>query len=241
MPRFLFFVLLIANVAFGAHMYWRAMHSSMEVPAEINRDLMKVISITDSAKAQKDVVEAKKLVESLTGAACVRFSVKPADVARAQAALDTMLLGDRLTSKNVEEFTRFAVAIPPLRDRKAADTLLASLKKASVKDVSIMADNGISLGLFSTEEAAKRLVTDLEAKASTLVKGITITSKNPQIKETAFTVREPDANVIARVALLQRDFEASGLKGGDCDGAATAAVIAAPAAAAPPPVANAKR
>jgi hypothetical protein len=242
MARFIFLLLVVANLAFAGHLYLTANKPREAGPTEVNRDAMKVLSITDAAKAQKEALDARKLLESLASASCLQFSVKPADAARAQTAFSTMSLGDRLSLKNVEEFSRFAIALPVQRDRKTADTLMASLKKANVKDVLIMADNSVSLGLFSTEDAAKRVVAEMEAKAAALVKGITITPKNPQTKETQFTIRAPDATLIGRVAVMQREFESSLLKGADCPEApataAVAAVAPADAAKAEPPKAS---
>ena len=236
MARFIFLLLLVANLAFGGHIYLNANKPREGTPAEVNRDAMKVLSVTDPAKAQREALDARKMVETLTSAACLQFSVKPADAPRAQTAFGTMELGDRLSSKNVEDFTRFAVVLPVQRDRKAADALLAALKKANVKDVLIMADNSVSLGLFSSEEAAKRVVAEMETKATALVKGIVITPKNPQTRETIFMLRAPDAGMIGRVAVMQRDFESSMLKGVECPDSPTTAAVAqsAPSAAIEP-------
>ncbi len=225
MARFLFLLLLVANLALAGHVYLSSQQPGAALPKEINPEQLKVVSITDSARAQRDAAEAKKLIASLTDAACAQLSVRPADAPRAQTALATLALGERLTSRNVEEFTRFGVAMPVQRDRRAADALLASLKKANVKDVLVMADNSVSLGLFSSEEAAKRVVADLEAKTGSLVKGITITPKNPQVRETAFVVRELDNALITKLAVLQKDFEGSVLKGTECPGAAAVATV----------------
>jgi hypothetical protein len=225
MSRFLFLVLLVANVAFAGHIYLTHTKPASEMPAEVNRDAMKVISITDAVKAQKEAVEAKRMVQSLISAECMQLSVKPTDAARVQALFAEMNLGEKLTTKNIEDFSRFAIALPIQRDRKTADTLVANLKKANVKDVLIMADNSISLGLFSTEDAAKRVVTELEGKAPAQVKGISITAKNPIAKETIFAIRQPDATLISRVAVMQRDFESSNLKGVECPAAATTATV----------------
>jgi hypothetical protein len=234
MARFIFLLLLVANLAFAGHIYLTSTHPREGLGVEVNREAMKVLSIADPVKAQREALEAKKLVESMTTASCLQLTVKPADAPRAQTALDAMFLGERLALKNVEEFTRFAVALPVQRDRKTADTLVANLKRANVKDVLVMADNTVSLGLFSTEDAAKRVVAEMETKAASLVKGITITPKNPQTKETVFTIRAPDAVMIGKVALMQRDFETSVLKGVDCPEPTTtagvASVVAAPAA-----------
>ncbi len=230
MARFIFFVLLIANVALGAHLYLSPTNNGENSPKEINREAVKIISITDSVRAQKEAVEAKTLVQSLVTAQCMQLSVRPADVARAQTAFAALQLGDRLSSKNIEEFTRFAIALPIQRDRKAADALIANLKKANVKDLLVMADHSISLGLFSSDETARRVVSDLETKIPTLIKGITITAKNPIAKETTFAIRAPDATLIAKVALMQREFEASVLKGVECPNpAGTATALSSPA------------
>jgi hypothetical protein len=231
MSRFLFFLFLIANLALAGYVYVYASRPAGGAPVEVNRDNMKVLSITDSAKAQKDAADAKKLVQSLVGASCLQFSVKPADAPRAQTAFSAMVLGERISSRNVEEFTRWGVVLPAQKDRKAADTLITNLKKANVKDVSLMADNGVSLGLFSSEEAARRVLSELETKNASLVKGIAVIAKSPVVKETLFTVREPDPTLIARVAVLQKDFEASAMKGVDCPASTTTAAVVAPSTA----------
>jgi hypothetical protein len=226
MSRFIFFLLLLANVAFGIHLYLDATQPKAGTPPETNREVMKIISITDSAKAQQEISDTKKLVESMQSAACALFSIKPADAARAETAIAAMALGDRMTRRNTEEFSRFAVSLPIQRDRKAADSVVATLKKAGVKDMLIMADNSISLGLFSSDESARRVVRDLETKAAAQVKGISITAKNPTLKEVLFAVQTPDAGLVGRLALMQRDFEGSTLKGGDCPAAAAIATTA---------------
>ncbi len=237
MMRFAFFLLLIANLVFGAHLYLSATRPAGELPPEVNADAMKIASVTDAIKAQQDAETTRKLVSSLAGAACVDFSVKPADATRARALFDSMSLADRLGVRNVEEFTRFGVSLPAQKDKRSADQLVASLKKAGVKDVSTMGDNSVSLGIFSSEEAAKRYLTELESKASALVKGTVITPRNSQWKETIFTVRDPDRNLVARLGSLQRDFEGSALKPGTCPGspATSGAAPATPNGATTPP------
>ncbi|MEQ1518609.1 MAG: hypothetical protein ABL931_19180, partial [Usitatibacteraceae bacterium] len=111
---------------------------------------------------------------------------------------------------------RYALTLPAQKDKRLTDTLIANLKKAGVKDVSALGDNTISLGVFSSDEAARKSVADLNAKAPSLVKGVQVTPRNPQTKEVLFTVKEPDTNMIARLTLLQRDFEGSALRAVTC-------------------------
>ena len=242
MARFIFMLLLLAAIAFGVHIYLSETKPAIKSPREINREQLKIIPLIDGdktsasqpglsdadAKAEAQVV--RKMAEAFSGSACVDFSVKPADASRAQLAFTEMGAGDRVTTRNIEEFTRYGVAVPASKDRKAAETLAASLKKGGLKDISILSDNSLSLGVFSTEEAANRGLADLEAKAGKLVKKAVIVPRTPQVKETIFSLREPDTNTIARLTIMQRDYESSTVKAVTCPiGAATQAVVAVPA------------
>lgn len=225
MTRFIFFLLLLANVSFGAHLYLAETQPRARLPAEINRDMLKIVSVADPGKAQADALAARKLAESLNGSACVDFGVKPADGTRAGISFAAMNLGERLSSRNVEDFTRFAVSLPSQKDKRAADTLIANLKKAGVKDVSILGDSSISLGVYSSDEAAKKAAADIQGKAASLVKDLQISPRNSQVKETLFTVKEPDMNMIARLTIMQREFEGSSLKAVACPVAAPVASV----------------
>lgn len=225
MARLIFFLLLIANVALGAHIYFSETRPKAEAPREVNPGALKIVSVTDAARAQQEALAAKKLVASLSGSACVDFAVKPVDGARAQASFAAMNLGSRVSSRSAEEFSRFAVTLPAQKDKRAADTLVASLKKAGVKDVSALGDNTVSLGLFSSEEAAQKVVADLRTKAQILVKDVLVTPRNPQTKETLFTVREPDTNMVARLTLMQREFEGSNLRAVPCPAVVPVAAV----------------
>lgn len=228
MARFIFFLLLIANVAFGAYLYLSETRPAAVLPAEINRAGLKIVSVTDPGKAQADAMLARKLAETLKGSACVDFAVKPADGTRAGIAFAAMNLGERLSSRNVEDFTRFAVSLPAQKDKRAAEALVSSLKKAGVKDVSVLADSSISLGVFSSDEASKKAAADIQGKAASLVKDLQVTPRNPQVKETLFTVKEPDMNMIARLTIMQREFEGSALKAVACPAATPAVAVNVP-------------
>ena len=134
--------------------------------------------------------------------------VDAGELARTQESLQA--------SRNVEEFSRYALTLPPQTDKRAADALVANLKKFGVNDVSALNDNGISLGVFSTEDAALRLVADLKSKAPSLMTALQVTPRSPQPKETVFTVREPDTNIVAKLTLKQREFDGSHLRAVTC-------------------------
>jgi hypothetical protein len=229
MLRFLFFLLAIVCAALAVAIYLADSRPPTDVVREINPGALKIVSVTESGRAQQEALTKKRIVDSLNGSACVDFSVKPADAGRAQTAFAELQLGARLNMRNIEDFTRFGVATAAQNDKRVADTLLANLKKAGVKDVSILPDNSISLGVFSSEEAARRYLSGLESKAGTLLKGAVISPRNPVSRETVFTIKEPDINLIARLTVMQRDFDSSVLKAVSCEVQAPVAAIPAPA------------
>lgn len=216
MLRLFFFLLLLANVAFGAHLYLSATAPKEGVPQEINRDALKIVAVTDPAIAQRDASETKKLSETLAGAACVALGVKSGDATRAQAALGALNLGARLDSRTVEEFTRFGVSLPTQKDKRTAETLVANLKRAGIADVSVLSDNAISLGVFSSEETANRYLAEIRGKAGTQVANAVVVPRGSQLRETVFTIKAPDNSLVTKLSSIQRDFPASTLKAVAC-------------------------
>jgi len=213
MMRFAFLLLLVINLGFAGYVYLESTKPKAEMPAEINRDAMKILSITDPVKASQEAQVTKKLAQSLMGAQCVNFAVKPVDAARTQAIFATLNLADRLAVSSTEEATRFAVVTAIQKDKKSAESVVVNLKKQGVNDVSVLPDNSISLGVFSTEEAAKHVLADVQTKG---VHTAQISPRNVQPKETVFTVREPDVNLISRLAVMQRDIDGSNVTGATC-------------------------
>jgi hypothetical protein len=228
MARFIFLLLLLIAIAFGVHIYLSETKPVSESPREINRDQIKIIPPVEPGKSapgqttpaaidpKAEAQAVRKMAEAVSGAACVDFSVKAADAVRAQTAFADMKVGDKVASRSVEEFTRYGVSMPASKDRKAAEALVTTLKKAGLKDVLILSDNSLSLGVFSNEETANRGYADLVKKAGTAVKNAVIVPRNPQSKETIFTLREPDTNMIARLTIMQREYADSIVKAVTC-------------------------
>ena len=153
MARLLFFLLLLAILGLGAHLWLSAPPERADFAArERNREDVRIVAVTPPNVAAQRAEDTRKVQLNLAGAACVEFSGIPANEAqRARDAFNTLQLGTRLQERRVEEITRHWVFIPPGRDRRAAETRMAELRKQNVADMSIRPDNSISLGVFSTE------------------------------------------------------------------------------------------
>ena len=215
MSRFLFFILLVAAAALGAHLWLSARTERADLSVrERNRDEVKIVAVTPPQMAARKAEEARVTMQNLAGAACVEFSgLAGADMPRAREAFATLRLGDRLAERRVEDITRHWVFIPPARDRKTAEATMARLRAQNVTEMSIRPDNAISLGVFSTEEAARRFLTGLEARG---VRGAEAGGFTRELRELTFLVKEPDTETVARLALLQREFPGARLRAVPC-------------------------
>jgi len=215
MARLLFFLLLVAVLAFGAHLWLSAGAERADLAIrERNPDEVKIVAVTPPMIAARKAEESRRTVQALAGAACVEFSgVAAADIPRAREAFATLKLGDRLVERRVEEITRHWVFVPPVRDRRAAEARMAQLRTQGVSEMSIRPDNAISLGVFSTEEGAKRFLSQIEAKG---VRGAEAGAFTKELREITMLVRDPDTETVARLALLQRDYPNAQLRAVSC-------------------------
>ena len=218
MSRLLFFVLLIGAVAFGVHLWLASATEKTDFSTrEKNRDDVRIVAVTSPVMAARNAEETRRAVQALAGAACVEFSgITGADIARAREAFAALQLGQRLAERRVEEITRYWVFIPSARDRRTAEATMTQLRRQNVTEMSIRPDNAISLGVFSTEDAARRFVTSLEAKG---VRGAEQGPFARELRELVMLVREPDTELISRLALLQRDFPGAQLRAVPCPAA----------------------
>jgi hypothetical protein len=216
--RLLFFVLLIATAAFGAHLWLAASTEKGDYSKrERNRDEIRVIAVTPPIVAARTAEETRRTVQSLAGAACVEMSgISGGDIAKARDAFSALKLGDRLIERRVEEITRHWVFVPPARDKRSAEVNMAQLRRQGVGDLSIRPDNAISLGVFSTEDAARRFLASLEAKG---VKGAESGPFVKEMREIVMLIREPDTETVARLAILQREYAGTQLRAVPCPAA----------------------
>lgn len=215
MSRLLFFILLLAVLGMAAHLWLSVETEKSDFSArERNRDEVRIIAVTPPSVAAQRQAAERRAMQSLAGAACVEFSgISAADAQRAREAFAALQLGPRQSERRVEEITRHWVFMPPARERRAAEATAAQLRRQGVTDLSIRPDNAISLGVFSTEDAARRFLTSIEAKG---VKGAEHGPFARDLRELVMLVREPDSELLSRLALLQRDFAGTQLRAVAC-------------------------
>lgn len=215
MARFLFFILLLAILGVAAHVWLTAQSERADFSGrEKNRDEVRIVAVTPPAIAARRVEDARKAAQSLVGAACVEFSgIQPSEADRAREAFNSLQLGPRLAERRIEDITRHWVYIPPTPDRRAAETRMAELRRQGVADLSMRPDNAISLGVFSSEEAARRFLTNLTARG---VRGAEQGPFTRDLREVVMLIREPDTELVARLTVMQRDYPSAQLRAVPC-------------------------
>ena len=215
MARFLFFVLLVACIALGAHIVLtRPAHVPDVSSRERNAADVRILAVTPPETAARNAQETRRAVQALAGAACVEFSgFAQADLPRAREAFAALRLGDRLTERRNEDVSRYWVFIPAARERRSAEQAMAQLRRQGVADVSLRPDNAISLGVFSTEEGARRYLGQLQGRG---VQGAEVGPFSRETRDTTLLVRDPDTETVARLTILQRDFPNAQLRAVAC-------------------------
>ncbi len=149
--------------------------------------------------------------------ACLEWgSFNPAEATRAAQRLEPLALGARLAQYRGEESANWWVHMPPQGSRAAALRKAAELKQLGIDDYFILQDPGparwaLSLGVFSTEEAAQAYLQALREKK---VRTAIITRRETRVPKVWFQVREVDAPLNAKLQAMAQDFEGATLH--DC-------------------------
>lgn len=206
--RILFLLLILANVAFYAYAFVAhdrgATQSGTEL--QINSDRMRIIRPAEGT-TRSDV------------SACLEWGVMAGtDVARADAALASLELPAGSMQRVAVDATGYWVYIPPLKSKAEMDKKLGELKTFGIADFSPVQDPNlgryaISLGIFSTEDAAQGRLATLKEKG---VRSAVMESRQGIVKQARFFVREPGADIVAKLAEIQQGFPGSQIKAGRC-------------------------
>ncbi len=150
---------------------------------------------------------------------CVEWGpMSDADRVRAQTRLEPLDLGRLITQRKVEVIANYWVFIPPLATRAAVDKLVTELKAQGVRDI-LPVELGpqrtaISLGVFSTEEAAQARLAALQGQG---VKTAKVGPRAQSVQQTVLVVRDPPAQAMAKLREMQSDFQGSEIKVGSCE------------------------
>jgi len=127
------------------------------------------------------------------------FSV--AEAPRAEQVLAPLALGARLAQRRSEEKAGWWAFIPPQGNRAGAMKKTAELKALGIDDYFVIQEEGamrwaVSLGVFSSEEAAKTRLETLRARG---VRSAQTGERDTQVTKIWFQVRGTDAALQSRL------------------------------------------
>lgn len=205
--RGLFFLLVAANAALAIYLYFGPDGGGEPrlVQQQLNPEKIRVM---------------KEVSAEPEPAACLEWGAfAGSEAARAEAALAKLEFGDRLSRKNVERAGGYWVYIPPLRTKLEADKKINELKARAVSDYFLVQDsaawrNAISLGIFSTREAAASYLNELRKKG---VKSAVVGERTDPVKHVVFVIRDPSQVVAAKLVELKQEFAGSELAAAACN------------------------
>ena len=150
---------------------------------------------------------------------CLEFGpLTESDRARALADLDSLALGKLLTQKRIETTTSFWVYLPPAPSRAEADRRVADLRTRGLGDVAVIdagqQRNAVSLGLFQTEDAANNRLAEAQKLG---VANARVGPRQQVIANTMLVIRDPQAQVVAKLRDLMSAYPGTEAKVGNCD------------------------
>jgi hypothetical protein len=222
--RLLFLLLLAVNIALFAWSHFLAPADPgidrQPLARQVAPGKLRIVRESDLGKSRPAPPRAAPAADKPRAPApiaCLEWgSFNAAEASRAQRALDALELGARLAQFRGEEPARWWVHFPPQGSRANALKKAAELRKLGVTDFFIVQESGptqwsLSLGLFTTAEAAKAHLASLQERG---VRTAVIDERETQVPKVWFQVRDVDAALQARLEALAKDFEGATLH--DC-------------------------
>jgi hypothetical protein len=133
---------------------------------------------------------------------------------RALSDLEPLAVGKLTTQKRVDASGLWSATLAPFANRPAAERRVSELRAQGVRDVSIVdAGSGrftVAIGLFRNEDAARVHAAELTRQG--VIGTATATARSQPVSLTLIVVRDPPANVVARLRELQPNYPSAELK-----------------------------
>ena len=218
MLKLLFWFLLLANGALFAYRggYLDKLfpdgHEPERIAKQLNANQIKLVPAS--------VATAPPVVVPPPVIACTEIgNFDPAEAKLFETKLAPLSLGDKLTRRNVPEGGQSMVFIPSQGSKEGADKKAGELRARGVKDFFVIQEGtelrwGISLGIFSTEQAARTYLATLNQHG---VHSARIGPYKATSSKIAFQLRQLDEGLKGSVDKIKADFPHQEMRA--CEGA----------------------
>lgn len=216
--RWIFALLVIANVAFFAVM--QLSQSNPGVDSMSNHTPYRAEQIHLLPEADLSQSPSPQQPES-PPQICLEWGIfSKMELDRAQDMLKPLQLGENAITVNnaPEKASKYWVYIPPAKSRAEAQKKQEELKSLGIEDSLVMQDNNkwryaISLGVFSTQGAADKYLSQIRAK------NVKSARSGPRILDDGhaiITIKASGSNLEADLIKLKLEFPGTELKAVVC-------------------------
>lgn len=219
--RALFLLLVAANLGFFA---WASYLSPQDATSDrrplaqqLDPEKLPILRGGDAPAPGPASTPKAEPVAAASTAECIEWGgFAVAEAPRAETALGPLALGARLSQRRSEETAGWWVYLPQQPNRDAAQKKAGELKKLGVEDYFVVQEAGrwrwaVSLGVFSSEDAARSRLDALRAKG---VQGAQVGERELQVQKVWLQVRSADVTLQTRLKAVAAGFEGTELR--DC-------------------------
>lgn len=191
-------ILLLLNLAVGAYFFWAQSQAGSQAGAysPINAEKIQLLGtrLASEPAPPAPPVPAPQVSEPI----CVEWrGLASADLERARQAIKKLTAEHVLSMEELPVERRYWVIFPPLPSEAASQVKLMEMLALKVKDVFIIKDepwkNGISFGLYASEDAARRYMQELEKNG---VSGLRLETKPKEGTAYYYLIRSEDATAL---------------------------------------------
>jgi len=223
--KVLFFVLLAANVVALVLFQFPGGRSGepMKGHEPFQAEKIKLISPIELQARKAPAPEPEKNTTLSTDAVvplqCLEWgAVAAADAERARLTLQKLKIWDKASSRKIEKTSGFWVYVPPRKSLAEAQKKVDELKTLGVKESFVLQEKtpwryAISLGIFSTGEAAEKFLAQLREKG---VRSAITGPRNREMEAMVFTLKNLDPTMVTEVTKLKTAFAGSDVTTIDC-------------------------
>lgn len=213
--RWVFVLLLLGNIIFFAAMQWpqnKSRDDSMANHAPFRAEKIRLITEDEMPPPAPAPAPVAQQV-------CLEWGqFAEQDLARARIALQALKLGEADISVQATRANSWWVYIPPLKTKQEANKKVDELKGLGIQDSFVMQDNNswryaVSLGVFSTQEAAERYLAQIREKG---VRSAKAAPRNQDGGRSSLFIKASGADIEAELVKLKQDFPATELKAAPC-------------------------
>ena len=188
--------LLLVNLAVGAYFFWAQNQSTSQAVAysPVNADKI-ILKGSRIASDQAPVKTSGSAAPASGDPICVEWrGFGEADLEQGRQAIKELAAQRVLSVEELPVDRMYWVIFPPLPSEAASKVKLKEMLALKIKEAFIINDgiwkNALSLGLFSTEDSARRYIRELEDKG---VSGLRMETKPKEGTLYYYLVKSEDA------------------------------------------------